>query len=70
MISLVRCCTRDNWTGYMHDSYQSKGGIAIFFFISFMVFNADILVNVFVAVIYENFEQSQTSKNEKDVLSL
>jgi hypothetical protein len=54
----------------MHDSYQSKGGIAIFFFISFMVFNADILVNVFVAVIYENFEQSQTSKNEKDVLSL
>lgn len=21
MISLVRCCTRDNWSGYMHDSY-------------------------------------------------
>jgi hypothetical protein len=52
---LFRCITKENWTGIMHDCYASKGIIAIFFFISFMVFNSDILVNVFVAVIFENF---------------
>lgn len=56
MVSLVRSSTRENWAGYMHDCYKSKGIVAIFFFVSFMIFNADILVNVFVAVIYENFE--------------
>lgn len=56
MITLVRCCTKDNWSGLMHDCYASKGVISTFYYISYMVFNADILVNVFVAVIFENFE--------------
>jgi hypothetical protein len=53
--TLFRSSTGESWNGIMHDCYFASGPIAVIFWAAFMIFSHFILTNVFVAVIYENF---------------
>ena len=44
--------------------------LAIIFWLSFQLFTFFIFMNVFIAVIYENFNDVQASEDENDILSL
>ena len=69
MLLLFQCLTGDNWSGMMRDAMvgpergcdESKqpsncgSQLAVPFFISFEIVGAFVLLNLVVAVIYENF---------------
>lgn len=44
--------------------------IAIIYWVCFQLFTFFIFMNVFIAVIYENFNDIQASEDENDILSL
>lgn len=53
--------TGESWNGLMHDSYVVREGernifAAIVFFVTFTIICFLLLLNVFVAVILQNFE--------------
>jgi hypothetical protein len=62
--------TGENWNGIMHDCYASVGAVAVVYWISFQIVNRYIFLNVFIAVVYENFNDVKASENESDILSL
>lgn len=68
--TLFRCATGENWNGVMHDCYTAIGETAIIFWIAFQLITKYIFLNVFIAVIYENFNDVKASENESDILSL
>ena len=53
--TLWRCCTGESWNGLMHDCMDQIGNIAILYWISFELISFFIFMNVFIAVICENF---------------
>lgn len=55
MMTLWRACTGESWNGIMHECYDDQGVLAIVFWIAFQMFTFFIFMNVFIAVIYENF---------------
>jgi len=54
----------------MHECYDHAGPLAVIFWLIFQLFTFFILMNVFIAVIYENFNDVQASEDENDILSL
>lgn len=54
----------------MHECYQEKGALAVFYWLTFQLLTFFIFMNVFIAVIYENFRDIQASDDENDILSL
>ena len=71
MTTLWRACTGESWNGLMHECYEyNKSGLAIVFWLIFQLFTFFIFMNVFIAVIYENFNDVQASEDENDILSL
>mmetsp|Transcript_34799 Transcript_34799/g.53436 ORF Transcript_34799/g.53436 Transcript_34799/m.53436 type:complete len:300 (+) Transcript_34799:3761-4660(+) len=59
MMTLWRACTGESWNGIMHECYDDGNGntnlVAIAFWLPFQLFTFFIFMNVFIAVIYENF---------------
>jgi len=70
MATLIRAATGESWNGLMHDCQRDAGLIAIFFWIAFIIIASFIFVNVFIAVIYENFNDIKSSEDANEVLSL
>ena len=54
----------------MHDTYLQEGYVSIFYWIVFVLIASFIIINVFVAVIYENFNDIKSSEDANEVLSL
>jgi len=52
---LVRASTGESWNNIMHDCQIEEGMIAKVFWISFQLMSFFIFLNVFIAVIYEEF---------------
>jgi len=70
MLTLWRACTGESWNGIMHECFKEQGRIAIVFWLIYQLFTFFIFMNVFIAVIYENFNDIQASEDENDILSL
>lgn len=70
IITLFRCATGEDWNGVMHDTYNEVGVTSILYWIAFQLITKYIFLNVFIAVIYENFNDVNASESESDVLSL
>jgi hypothetical protein len=70
MITLFRCATGEDWNGVSHDTYINVGVTSIIYWIGFQLITKYIFLNVFIAVIYENFNDVNASESESDVLSL
>ena len=54
----------------MHDCKNELGIVALVFWTVFEMCTFFIFMNVFIAVIYENFNDIQASEDENDILSL
>lgn len=67
---LFRCSTGEDWNSVMHDCYYSAGPIAIVYWVLFNLIVKYVFLDVFLAVIYENFNDVKASENESDILSL
>ena len=55
MTTLWRACTGESWNGLMHDCEKETGLVAVVYWIIFEQMTFFIFMNVFIAVIYENF---------------
>jgi len=74
MMTLFRMATGESWNGIMHDCMITEPfcpkakcgspGLAIFFFVSFTLVSSLVMINIFVAVILENFEE-QVARDKK-----
>ena len=60
LITLFRCSTGESWNGIMHDCIKDQGFISIFYFLTFMLFSNQMFLNIFIAVILENFSNVGT----------
>ena len=69
MITLFRASTGESWNGLMHDCHQT-GIIGYLFWVFYMMISSFIFINVFIAVIYEEFKNVQHTNETSDVLSL
>lgn len=52
---LIRSSTGESWNQIMHDCAYEKGLIAYFYWMIFQLLAFFIFLNVFIAVIYEEF---------------
>lgn len=55
MMTLFRASTGESWNGIMHDC-ESAGIMGYLFWVFFLLISSFIFVNVFIAVIYEEFK--------------
>ncbi len=67
---LIRAATGESWNGIMHDNKKDSGVIAVFFWLIFILIAFFIFLNVFIAVIYENFNDLKSSDDTGEVLTL
>jgi hypothetical protein len=63
MITLFRASTGESWNGLMHDCLSEAGILSPLFWILFVFMAFFIFLNVFVAVIYENFNDILSQDN-------
>jgi cell division protein FtsB len=70
MMLLIRASTGENWNYIMIDCYNSNGIIAIFYWVMFVIITTFVFLNIFVAVIYEAFNDIKSSEDANEVLSL
>ena len=68
--TLFRAATGENWNGMMHDCYYQVGPIGIIYWLLFELVVHFVFMDIFLAVIYENFIDVKASENESDILSL
>lgn len=52
---LIRSATGESWNMIMHDCVVHRGSIAYFYWMTFQLATFFIFLNVFIAVIYEEF---------------
>lgn len=69
MVTLFRCMTGEAWNEIMHDCAQT-GAVGYIFWILYTFVANFIYINVFIAVIYEEFKSVQTTNETTEVLSL
>lgn len=50
--------TGENWDAVMYDLTRARGNVAIFYFISYVVIAQLILLNLFLAILLKNFDES------------
>ena len=55
MITLFRCSTGESWNGIMHDCMKQEFWLAILYFVSFNTLATLVFLNIFIAVILDNF---------------
>jgi hypothetical protein len=70
MMLLIRTSTGENWNYIMIDCYKNNGIIALFYWIIFVILTQFVFLNIFVAVIYEAFNDIKSSEDANEVLSL
>ena len=57
-ITVFILLTGDGWTSIMFDYYRCDGaGLAVFFCLSFLIVGQFILLNLFLAILLQNFEE-------------
>ncbi len=69
MITLFRCMTGEAWNGLMHDCAKT-GAVCYIFWILYTFVANFIYINVFIAVIYEEFKSVQTVDETSEVLTI
>lgn len=61
LITLFRCCTGEDWNDIMMElsgpSNNANPYVAMIYFISFLVLSSNIILNLFVMILIDNFDQ-------------
>lgn len=59
--------TGENWDATMFQFARSKGYIAIFFFISLIIIGEMIFLNIFLAILLENFDEGEETVDTRNL---
>lgn len=65
IITIFIVLTGETWNLIMYDAYRYEKYTAIFFFISLIIIGQMILLNLFLAILLENFNIGEKSHHEK-----
>lgn len=65
MLVVYRMSTGESWNGIMHDCMAAGTVVTVFYFTSFVLLGQFIMLNLFVAVILENFEREMAAAEDK-----
>lgn len=57
-LTIFQVLTEENWDSIMYSFARAKGLVAILFFISFIMIGNMILLNLFLAILLSNFDNS------------
>eukprot|EP00347_Sterkiella_histriomuscorum_P011811 403371009 len=61
--------TNDGWAAIFYDCYRTVGStVSILFFISLIIFGQKIMLNLFLAILLENFDEESLNQDIKDKL--
>lgn len=58
MVSIFQILTGENWNSIMYDCWRARGWLAVAFVISLIVIGVFIVMNLFLAILLKNFEDS------------
>ena len=67
---LIRAATGESWNAIMHDTVAETAGLSYIFWMGFQLVTFFIFMNVFIAVIYEEYTKVNQDDTAVDVLSL
>ena len=67
---LIRAATGESWNAIMHDTVAETAVLSYIFWMGFQLVTFFIFMNVFVAVIYEEYSKVNQDDTAVDVLSL
>jgi len=59
VLTLFRCLTGESWNGIMHDTMEGTSGSAWLYWVTFEILGAFMLLNLFVAIVIDHFEESR-----------
>lgn len=70
MVSGLQILTGENWNNVFYDGWRSTGWTSVLYFISLIVFGDFIMLNLFLAILLGNFEESsdETKTAERELL--
>ena len=63
-LTLIRASTGEGWDQLMQDCYDFNGAQALIFWLCFIILNSFILINIFVAVIFDGFNENKKDWEE------
>ncbi len=58
MVSIFQILSGENWNSIMYDCWRARGWLAVMFVISLIVIGVFIVMNLFLAILLKNFEDS------------
>ena len=58
MVTVFQMLSGENWNAVMYDCWRARGWLAVFFVISLIVIGVFIVMNLFLAILLKNFEDS------------
>ena len=70
MFVLIRSATGESWNAIMHDTVAESPVLGWAFWLSFQLLTFFIFINVFVAVIYEEYQNVNQKECTLEILSL
>jgi len=56
LLTLFKCITGESWHAVMATCYEEKGWLALPFFVTFVILCNFLMINLFIAVIMDNFQ--------------
>ena len=62
--------TGDNWSGIFYNYYRPKGVVSIIYFISFIIIGQKILLNLFLAILLQNFDEDTISSEVEEKVQM
>ena len=68
-ITIFQIMIGDNWTSIMYDGVRAKGPLASVMFVLLFVGGNIIMLNLFLAILLGNFEQSRNYQKKKSVIT-
>jgi len=70
MTILIRTSTGELWNVIMIECYENVGFISLVYWVTFVILTQFVFINIFVAVIYEAYNDIKSSEDKNEVLSL
>ena len=58
--------TNDAWTGIYYKFYRTVGIVSTFYFITLVIIGQKVLLNLFLAILLENFDEFSLNEEIKD----
>jgi hypothetical protein len=65
MVTVFQLLTGENWNSIMYDCWRARGWIGVLFIVSLIVIGVFIVMNLFLAILLKNFEDSGALVDQK-----